>query len=160
VTLRRAQVPLRVRAALAVLLCMLAACTSSRAAGTVELVASSGKVIPVEVELATTPDARQLGLMYRDHLAPGTGMLFIFPQAAPQSFWMRNTKIPLDILYVDDAGKIVRLYARTTPFSEASLPSGAAVRFVLEVPGGYCADNGIQEGDTLRLGALATHPSR
>ena len=151
---------LRVHLALVLLGCVLAGCTPSRAAGTVELVSSSGDVVPVEVELATTPDARQLGLMYREHLAPGTGMLFIFPQAAPQSFWMRNTKIPLDILYIDDASKIVRLHARTTPYSEASLPSGAAVRFVLEVPGGFCAEHGIREGDTVRLGALATHPAR
>jgi uncharacterized membrane protein (UPF0127 family) len=149
-----------VRAALAVVLCVLAACSPSRAAGTVELVSSSGAVVPVAVELATTPEARQLGLMYRDQLAPGTGMLFIFPHAAEQSFWMRNTKIPLDIVYIDDAGKIVRLYARTTPYSEKSLPSGSAVRFVLEVPGGFCAEHGIREGDTVRLGALATHPAR
>lgn len=145
---------------LALVLTLLASCHASRAAGTVELVSSSGKILPVEVELATTPDARQLGLMYRDRLEPGNGMLFIFPTSAPQSFWMKNTKIPLDILFIDDTGKIVRLHARTTPFSEASLPSDAPVRFVLEVPGGYCADNGIAEGDAVRLGALATYPAR
>lgn len=144
---------------LGVLLSVLPGCRTSRAADSVELVTADGKSIPVAVELATTPDARQLGLMYRDHLAPGTGMLFIFPTSAPQGFWMKNTKIPLDILFIDDAGKIVRLHAKTTPFSEASLPSGSPVRFVLEVPGGWCAENGIGEGDTVRLGALATHPA-
>lgn len=147
--------------ALALLLALLSSCHASRAAaGNVELVSSSGKVIPVAVELATTPDARQLGLMYRDQLDAGTGMLFIFPTAAPQSFWMKNTKIPLDILFIDDTGKIVRIHARTTPFSEDSLPSSAPVRFVLEVPGGYCADNGIAEGDSVRLGGLASYPAR
>jgi uncharacterized membrane protein (UPF0127 family) len=146
--------------ALALLLALLASCHASRAAGTVELASRSGKVIPVAVELASTPDARQLGLMYRDQLEPGNGMLFIFPASAPQSFWMKNTKIPLDILFIDDTGKIVRLHARTTPFSEESLPSDAPVRFVLEVPGGYCADNGIGEGDTVRLGGLASYPAR
>jgi uncharacterized membrane protein (UPF0127 family) len=145
---------------LALLLALLSSCRASRAAaGTVELVSNSGKVIPVAVELATTPDARQLGLMYREQLDPGKGMLFIFPASAPQSFWMKNTKIPLDILFIDDTGKIVRIHARTTPFSEASLPSDAPVRFVLEVPGGYCADNAVAEGDTVRLGALATFPA-
>lgn len=150
---------LRATRALLVALLVLAGCRGSHAGAQVELVAGSGQVVPVAVELATTPEARQLGLMYREHLAAGSGMLFVFPRSAPQSFWMRNTKIPLDILFIDDAGKIVRLHARTTPYSEDSLPSDAPVRFVLEVPGGFCADHGIREGDTVRLGALATHPS-
>jgi len=146
--------------ALAVLLIVLPGCRTSRAADTVELVTSRGKSIPVAVELATTPESRQLGLMYRDHLAAGDGMLFVFPQAAPQSFWMRNTKIPLDILFIDDDGRIVRIHERTTPFSEAGLPSGVPVRFVLEVPGGYCDDVGVAEGDKVVLGDLARHPAR
>jgi len=144
---------------LAVLL-LLSACRSSPAADDVEIVTRAGKSLPVAVELATTPEARQFGLMYRERLDPGAGMLFIFPHVAPQSFWMHNTKIPLDILFIDDAGKIVRLHARTTPFSEDSLPSDAPVRFVLELPGGYCEDNGVHEGDTVRLGNLATTPVR
>jgi hypothetical protein len=142
------------------LLLLISAACDAAIANQVMLEPAAGKPVPVEVELATTPEARQLGLMYRDHLAPGTGMLFIFPAPAPQSFWMKNTKIPLDILFIDDAGKIVRLHARTTPFSEASLPSDAPVRFVLEVPGGYSAEVGIREGDTVRLGDLANHPTR
>lgn len=146
------------RDAIVALVLFLASCARSHSA-TVELV-NAHRTIPVAVELAATPDARQLGLMYRDALAPGTGMLFIFPQVAPQSFWMKNTRIPLDILFIADDGKIVRLHARTTPFSEQSLPSGTPVRFVLEVPGGWCAENGIGEGDTVRLGGLASYPAR
>ncbi len=142
------------------ILLLLHGCSPSSAASTVALQPASGSAIPVEVELAATPEARQLGLMYRDHLAPGKGMLFVFPQAAPQSFWMRNTKIPLDILFIDDDGRIVRIHERTTPFSEAGLPSGAPVRFVLEVPGGYCDDVGVGEGDKVLLGDLAKHPAR
>lgn len=148
------------RSAILALLLVLASCARSHSAGTVEVVSGSGKAIPVEVELAVTPDARQLGLMYRDELAAGKGMLFIFPQSAPQAFWMKNTKIPLDILFIDDTGRIVRLHARTTPFSEDSLPSGAPVRFVLEVPGGWSADNGVKEGDSVRLGGLASYQAR
>lgn len=147
------------RAALLLLLLLVAGCERA-AADTVILQPATGKPVPVSVEIAATPEARQLGLMYRERLDPGTGMLFVFPQAAPQSFWMKNTKIPLDILFIDDTGKIVRLHARTTPFSEASLPSGAPVRFVLEVPGGYSADVGLREGDTVQLGNLASHPTR
>jgi uncharacterized protein len=147
------------RTAVVLLLLLVSGCDSA-AAARVLLQPASGEPVPVDVEIAATPEARQLGLMYRERLDPGKGMLFVFPQLAPQSFWMKNTKIPLDILFIDDAGKIVRLHARTTPFSEAGLPSGAPVRFVLEVPGGYCADVGIREGDTVRLGDLASHPVR
>lgn len=147
------------RASVLVLLVLLAGCESATA-DTVLLQPSKGAAVPVEVELATTPETRQLGLMYRDRLDPGKGMLFVFPKAAPQSFWMKNTRIPLDILFLDDAGRIVRMHERTTPFSEASLPSGAPVRFVLEVPGGYSAGVGLREGDTVRLGDLATTPTR
>jgi hypothetical protein len=150
----------RALAALACALVLLASCRSSRAADTVVVRTRTGNEVAVAVELAVTPETRQLGLMYRDHLADGSGMLFIFPQAAPQSFWMRNTRIPLDILFIDEAHRIVRLYASTTPFSEASLPSGVPVRFVLEVPGGFCARSGIAEGDEVDLGALATKPVR
>lgn len=150
---------LRALRAAVVLLLLLHGCSPS-SASTVTLQPASGRAVPVEVELATTPEARQLGLMYRDHLAPGKGMLFVFPEAAPQSFWMRNTKIPLDILFIDDDGRIVRIHERTTPFSEAGLPSGAPVRFVLEVPGGYCDDVGVGEGDKVLLGDLAKHPAQ
>jgi len=139
---------------LVVLLGTLPACQHSRAADSVQIVNGAGKSIPVAVELAITPEARQLGLMYRERLDPGNGMLFVFPQVSEQSFWMRNTKIPLDLLFIDEGGKIVRIHARATPYSEASLPSNAPVRYVLEVPGGYCADNGIHEGDTVHVGAL------
>ena len=72
----------------------------------VQLQPANGKAVPVAVELATTPEGRQLGLMYRDSLAPGKGMLFVFPKAGLQGFWMRNTKIPLDIVYIADDGRM------------------------------------------------------
>jgi uncharacterized membrane protein (UPF0127 family) len=146
--------------ALVVVLATLPACQRSRAADTVQIVTSAGKTIPVAVELAATPDTRELGLMYRDHLDDGSGMLFLFPETAPQSFWMHNTKISLDIVFLDDAGKIVRLYANATPFSDASLPSMAPIRYVLEVPGGFCAAHGVAEGDTVQVGRLASVPVR
>ncbi len=116
--------------------------------------------LPVAVELATTPNARQLGLMYRDALPEGSGMLFVFPEPAPQSFWMRNTKIPLDILYIASDGRIARIARRTTPFSERPLPSGEPVRFVLEVPGGWTERHRVDEGDRVDLGELADTPSQ
>lgn len=117
-----------------------------------------GSPVAVTVELATTPESRQLGLMYRSELGPERGMLFVFPEKEPRSFWMRNTKIPLDILYVEDDGTIVNVHERTTPFSEKSLPSAAPVRFVLEVEGGFCEKHGVRAGDRVRLGDLARAP--
>lgn len=116
--------------------------------------------VPVAVELATTPSAREMGLMYRDALPEGSGMLFVFPEPAVQAFWMRNTKIPLDILYVAGDGRIARIARNTTPFSERPLPSGEPVRFVLELPGGFTESHGIDEGDRVDLGELANTPSR
>ena len=86
-------------------------------------------------------------------------MLFIFPERAQQSFWMRNTKTPLDILYLADDGRIVRIHERTVPFSEQGLPSDEPVRFVLEVPGGFSAEHGVRAGDRVELGELAAHPA-
>jgi hypothetical protein len=126
----------------------------------VQLQPANGKAVPVAVELATTPEGRQLGLMYRDSLAPGKGMLFVFPKAGLQGFWMRNTKIPLDIVYIADDGRIAHVARRTEPFSEKSLPSGEPVRFVLEVPGGFMDEHGVTEGDRVELGDLAATPSR
>lgn len=120
----------------------------------------AGDPVSVAVEIAATPGARELGLMYRDGLAPDTGMLFVFPRREPQSFWMRNTKIPLDIFFVDDSGEIVRIHRRTTPFSEAPLPSDRPVRFVLEVEGGFAERHGVSEGDRVELGGLARTSAR
>ena len=138
----------------AVALCLATNC-SSEAGDQVVLRPAQGEPVKVAVELATTPSTRRMGLMYRSELGPKKGMLFVFPQKGPQAFWMRNTKIPLDILYLADDGRIVNFYANTTPFSEKSLPSEEPVRFVLEVEGGFCEKHGIRPGDTVELGKLA-----
>src|SRR5262249_777333 len=134
-------------------------CTERVGGPTVTIRPSAGKPVQVAVELATTPDARTYGLMYRHELEPNSGMLFVFPRREPQQFWMHNTQIPLDLLHLDDDGKIVRLYQRTTPMSDAPLPSGAPVRLVLEVAGGFCAEHGVKEGDSIDLAGLAQAPS-
>ena len=123
------------------------------------LIPLGGAPIEVEVEVVATPALRQRGLMFRKELPGGTGMLFVFPQSQPLSFWMRNTLIPLDILYIEDGGRIVRIHENTEPLSEKGLPSGAPARFVLEVPGGWTAQVGIREGDRAELGTLADTPA-
>jgi uncharacterized membrane protein (UPF0127 family) len=125
----------------------------------IQLLPLGGAPIPVVVEVVATPALRQRGLMFREELPGGHGMLFLFPASAPLSFWMKNTLIPLDILFIEKSGRIVRIHQNTTPHSEAPLASDAPARFVLEVPGGWTAQVGIREGDLADLGPLATHPA-
>jgi uncharacterized membrane protein (UPF0127 family) len=148
----------RLAAALLVVLIGASAC-SGAGRDTVTVVPKSGEPIDVSVELATTPQQRELGLMYRDSLGPTSGMLFVFPKKAHQSFWMRNTRIPHDIVYIEDDGRIARIHRKTTPYSEAGLPSGVPIRFVLEVEGGFSEKHGLTEGDRVDLGPLAATPS-
>ena len=102
------------------------------------------------VELATTPEQHRQGLMYRAELAPDAGMLFVFTDEHEVSFWMKNTLIPLDLLFVDRKGRIVAIAADAVPLSTTPIPSGAPVLGVLEVPGGTAARLGIAVGDRVR----------
>lgn len=99
------------------------------------------------VELAETEAARARGLMHRDELAEDEGMLFDFGTERPVSIWMRNTEIPLDILYVRSDGEIAKIVANAQPYSERSLPSDFPVIAVLEIAGGQAHENGIRPGD-------------
>lgn len=138
------------------------ACAISIAAAqpaTVTLKPKSGAMTSVTVEVVATPEGRTRGLMFRSELAEGQGMLFVFPETQPLSFWMKNTLIPLDIIFIDDRGKIIRIHKRTTPHSERRLPSGSPARFVLEVPGGYAEKVGLRKGDEIDLGELAKVPA-
>ena len=99
------------------------------------------------VEVARTPDQQSQGLMYRNALAADEGMIFPFQFPRPASFWMRNTLIPLDMLFIRADGTIARIAANTTPLSEESITSGEPVAAVLEIKGGRAAELGIAEGD-------------
>ena len=99
----------------------------------------------IRAELALTPEQRQMGLMFRRDLASHEGMLFVFEDATPQCFWMRNTPAPLTIAFVADDGSIVNL-ADMRPFDEASHCSTKPVRFVLEMNQGWFAKRGIKAG--------------
>lgn len=101
------------------------------------------------VEVAFTEATRIRGLMFREALPADHGMLFIFPDERPRSFWMRNTRIPLSIAYADSGGRIVRI-ADMEPFSERSVPSGAPARYALEVNRGWFERHGVAQGDTIR----------
>jgi hypothetical protein len=99
------------------------------------------------VELATTPAQQEQGLMYRRSMAPDAGMLFDFGRPQPTTFWMKNTLIPLDMLFVGADGRIVNIHERAVPMSEEMIPSQGIVRAVIELNGGTAARLGIRPGD-------------
>jgi uncharacterized membrane protein (UPF0127 family) len=114
--------------------------------------------IDVAVEVVDTPATRAQGLMYRRSLPDGTGMLFVFDAEEVQSFWMKNTLIPLDIIFIDTSMKIVGIAAETRPLSLAPITVGKPSRWVLEVPGGWSAKHGLRPGDRVDLPAPRARP--
>ncbi len=125
-----------------------AALTPAQAAGTdtIEIVSANG-VHPFSVELATNDAERERGLMYRKSLPEGHGMLFDFGYPQPTAFWMHNTYIPLDIIFIAANGRIVRIAENAKPMDDTLIPSGGLVRGVLEVSGGTAHRLGIKAGD-------------
>jgi uncharacterized membrane protein (UPF0127 family) len=103
-----------------------------------------------EVEIADDPAERAEGLMYRQSLADNAGMLFLYPSPQAVEFWMKNTLLPLDIVFVRANGTIARIAADTKPLSEDLIPSGEPVTAVLEVKAGTMHALGITVGDRLR----------
>jgi uncharacterized protein len=99
------------------------------------------------VEVATSPAQLEQGLMFRQHLAPDAGMIFDFQSPSPVSMWMKNTWIPLDMLFVDASGRIVNIHQRAVPGSLEPIDAGAPVRAVIELNGGTAARLGIESGD-------------
>ena len=108
---------------------------------------AGGSAYKFEVEIVTTPETRAQGLMFRKSLAANGGMLFIYPGEQPVSFWMKNTLIPLDMLFVKADGSIAHIAHNAVPLDETPIDSGAAVNAVLEVNGGTANALGIKEGD-------------
>lgn len=106
------------------------------------------------VEIADTDASRERGLMYREHMDADHGMLFVFPQEAPQAFWMKNTKIALDMLFFDREGTLVALHERVPPCISdpcPAYPSNAPAQYVLELNGGAAAKLGVRPGDRLDI---------
>ena len=106
------------------------------------------------VEIADDAAEREQGLMYRENLAPNAGMLFLYPTEQDVAFWMRNTLIPLDMLFIAADGRIVRIEKSTKPLSETPIPSGAPVRAALELNGGIADQLGIRQGDRVHYPGL------
>ena len=107
----------------------------------------SGKVHRFDVELALTTEQRAQGLMHRESMPQDHGMLFDFGETRPVSMWMRNTPLPLDMLFIQRDGTISHIHRKAVPFSEAIIDSRGPVNYVLELNGGRAAALGIDVGD-------------
>jgi len=110
------------------------------------------------VELALTPEQQALGLMYRSELPADAGMLFVHPEERPVHMWMKNTLIPLDMLFLAGDGTIVRIAEQTEPLSTRTISSGEPVKGVLELRGGTAHRLGIECGDRVLHPALGLRP--
>jgi uncharacterized membrane protein (UPF0127 family) len=132
--------------------------TSASAAGqdTIEIVTSSG-VHAFSVELATNDAERALGLMFRKSLPEGHGMLFDFKADQPVQFWMHNTYISLDMIFIRGDGRILRIAQDAKPMSDDLIPSGGAVRAVLEVIAGTARKFNIVSGDRVTGSIFGGH---
>lgn len=111
----------------------------------------SGQQYAFLVEHVNTPEKMALGLMYRKQLDKDKGMLFTFYPPRQVSFWMKNTYIPLDILYINNDKEVVRIYHNTVPLSEKTLPSDENIAYVLEINAGLAKSLHITEGSTLSI---------
>ena len=113
--------------------------------------ATGQDIATIDVEIADDEPERVQGLMYRDSMAENQGMLFLFPREEPMAFWMKNTRISLDIIYLDSERKIVDIVEDTKPFSLEQLPSKAPAQFVVEVNAGFTVKHGIKVGDYINF---------
>jgi uncharacterized protein len=142
----------RMWAALAVIL-FLAASAGAPALGggpdSLEIVTSTGRHA-FQVEIADSEATREHGLMDRRYMAPNHGMLFEFDREEPVSFWMKNTYIPLDMVFIAPSGVVTHIAANAEPLSERVVPSGGPCIAVLELNGGVAASIGLKVGDKVR----------
>jgi uncharacterized protein len=145
----------RFRMAIVALVALLASGTAARAD---QVAAFNKSAITIDtvagprhfaIELARTPEQQELGLMFRPSLAPDAGMLFDFGETKPASFWMKNTLIPLDMLFITADGRVADIHEHAEPLSEAVIASHVPVRAVLEIKGDTVAQLGIRVGDVV-----------
>lgn len=106
-------------------------------------------IITIDVEIADTDEKRELGLMGRPTLEDNQGMLFLFEREHIASFWMKNTILPLDMIFINSYGTIVTIHENTTPFSEQTYTATAPTLYVVEVNAGFVARHSIRVGDRI-----------
>jgi uncharacterized membrane protein (UPF0127 family) len=138
------------------LIAFAADCARTAELQTLEFAGKTG-VHAFHVEMAITPEEKERGLMFRRELPDGHGMLFDFQFDQNVAFWMKNTYIPLDMLFIRGDGRILRIAENTEPLSERNIPSGGPVRAVLEVIGGTAKKLGIAAGDQVAGSIFKPH---
>jgi uncharacterized membrane protein (UPF0127 family) len=106
-------------------------------------------ITAIDIEVADDDAEREQGLMYRDSMAENSGMLFLMETEELQAFWMKNTILPLDIMFVDSERRIVSIHRNCRPYSLDQIPSGKPAIFVVEVNAGYTEKHGIMVGDLI-----------
>jgi len=135
----------------ALLLALMSPASACQAQPKIFISTQEGREAVFEVEIADTPAKRELGLQYRRELAADRGMIFLFPTESVQTFWMKNTLLPLDMIFIGGDRKIVGIVEQTTPFSLDPRSVGAPSQFVLEINGGFAKRHGIKAGDSVRF---------
>jgi len=116
----------------------------------VQLKTGNGGSATFNVEVVDTNETRAKGLMFRENMARFSGMLFVYDSPQTVSFWMRNTFIPLDMIFIDPTGTVVRVHHNAVPLDESAIPGGDNIYAVLEINGGLAKTLGIQQGAVLQ----------
>jgi len=130
--------------------------TSTGAATAPVVVLHSGtRSIPIRVELARTEPERERGLMYRNHMDADAGMLFLFPRQGPLTFWMKNTFIPLDMIFIDSQRRIIGIVEEAVPETETARRVDGESQFVLEIGGGIARRLGVAAGGEVEFRGIA-----
>ncbi|MEN0079544.1 MAG: DUF192 domain-containing protein [Pseudomonadota bacterium] len=127
---------------------------ASCSADTVELRGAFGEA-RFRVEIADDAEERALGLMHRESMPMAAGMLFVYEREEPVAFWMENTLIPLDMIFADADGLVIKVHENAVPLDRTPIPSEGPAQFVLEINGGLAAQIGIDAGDELRHPSIA-----
>jgi uncharacterized membrane protein (UPF0127 family) len=119
--------------------------------GNLDFLRANGSVVStLDIEIADDEAQRTTGLMYRTEMADNRGMLFIFEDITPRNFWMHNTRLPLDIIFVGPDSTIVKVCANAVPMTDEHVPSDLPAKYTVEVNAGYAARMGITAGDRIR----------
>ena len=123
------------------------------------LIHAGGSTYRFSAEIADTAEERSQGLMFRQDLAANEGMLFLYPAEKPVTFWMKDTPVPLDMIFIDGTGHIVHVAAMAKPFDTTPISSERPAKAVLEILGGSAAQLGIKPGDVVEWPAQAVSPT-
>lgn len=133
-------------------LCVLLLAAPANAAGLVHAHVQTTKArVPLTLELAATKQERAQGLMFRHDIGAYDGMLFAFPRPQEAAFWMKNTYIPLDIVFLDAQGRVLHIAPRTTPESLTPIPCPSPFLTAIELKAGHAAKAGIRPGDSVHF---------